>query len=94
MREIWKKMVFECAKCVDKDRLEEVMKQRYGDDIKICSIKRLTELDLKACKQIYEDIRRDYTECTAKLNNLAHSLQQLGQFIGVYKKEEKKNEKH
>lgn len=88
-KEILKKLLFECAKCIDQDRLEEAMKQRYGDNVKICSITKLTELDMKACKQIYEDIRKDYTECAAKLNNLAHSLQQLGQFLGVYKEEKK-----
>lgn len=90
-KEILKKLLFECAKCVDEDRLKEIMEKRYDDNVMVCSITRLTKQDLIACKLIYEDIRKDYTECLAKLSNLAHSLEQLGQFLGIYKKEEKKN---
>lgn len=85
-----KKLLLECAKCEDQCKIEKVMKARFGDKVKIKSVERLTELDLKVCRQIYKDIRKDYVECMTKLDNLAHSLRQLGQFLGVYDKKEKK----
>ena len=85
---IHEKLLLECEKCVDRGEIEKVMKARYGNSVKLKPVTKLTELELKTAKMLYNEIRREYEKVFKDLTTMAHDLRQLGQFLGVYEKEE------
>ena len=86
--EIHEKLLLECEKCVDRGEIEKVMKARYGNSVKLKPVTKLTELELKTAKMMYKQMRKKYEQVFQDLSAMAHDLRQLGQFLGVYEKEE------